>query len=711
MIRQWKRWEMKHPSNRAEELIHYPKQNEHFTSTFCGQCWPYTVLTLQKLRKIICKSAARPTRTPKGTEKTPTSVQHCTPRRRLVNTSCERRRWLSKPTVSTFTEKRNGWTEYPSSAQQTFRKHLKLKHQSQLAKSTSSRWRLFELDDEQLRDAHEQTSSQHDTTLETSLRWKPEYERPPPPTEMSRFARLPQCTPHRFKLRSETSDALRNETNYHPHQKKTWTPCVLEIFHNKTVQPKTFLASPTNVYTWTHSVAGTWSTNPEVKHTQQHDVLMMRSMDVGKAWWNETSNICGDAQRWTTHMLTKLPRPLHTTMNNKIRIQLVRGMKPTTPNKNTMRSSQKTHSTMKKHTEAGSQRFKPECGVRMTQPIVLGETIWETASAKKKNTSSIHKQKRQEQLRKKITNRTLARTTGLPPRPHLHQRNQETTHKQSTNTNHVPLKNKMPEMVGSNLRFTKEHAPVTHHIRRNRSSEELVDNDTTWKKQQCSTTITLYKWQENRGHHDIQKIWCLYVHRNIMASWWCTQPPNNQTLTQCCLLRTPQLSPLVGWQRCMKRPPPSKVMPRLNRLCRCASRWLKLHAIERRRFAQQDKNTRPTTCPPSNIVRRIEMADLTNHGRPLWICTVESTDTLNKTWNNKKKLACSTLVHCNVMLLARSENKLWFIHQNLRHVDRRICWADIQQCVQGIYAFLLVLRAHSILNRAKMKCKWRSPKE
>ena len=38
----------------------------------------------------------------------------------------------------------------------------------------------------------------------------------------------------------------------------------------------------------------------------------------------------------------------------------------------------------------------------------------------------------------------------------------------------------------------------------------------------------------------------------------------------------------------------------------------------------------------------------------------------NKTSHNKKKLACSTAVHCNVMLLARSENKLWFIHQKPR---------------------------------------------
>ena len=60
------------------------------------------------------------------------------------------------------------------------------------------------------------------------------------------------------------------------------------------------------------------------------------------------------------HMLTKLPRPLHTTMYNKIRMQLVRGMNPITTNKNTMQSSQEqTRSTIKKHTDTGTQRFRP----------------------------------------------------------------------------------------------------------------------------------------------------------------------------------------------------------------------------------------------------------------------------------------------------------------------------------------------------------------
>ena len=97
----------------------------------------------------------------------------------------------------------------------------------------------------------------------------------------------------------------------------------------------------------------------------------------------------------------------------------------------------------------------------------------------------------QESLRKKMTNRTLARTIGLPPRPHLHQRHHGTTDNKSTNTNRVPLKNKMPEMVDSNLRFTERHSFVTREIRRNRDSNELFDKDTHMKKQPCSTTTTL----------------------------------------------------------------------------------------------------------------------------------------------------------------------------------------------------------------------------
>ena len=49
--------------------------------------------------------------------------------------------------------------------------------------------------------------------------WKSEYEWPPPPPEMPRFARLPQCTPHWFKLHATTSAALRNAANDHSNQK------------------------------------------------------------------------------------------------------------------------------------------------------------------------------------------------------------------------------------------------------------------------------------------------------------------------------------------------------------------------------------------------------------------------------------------------------------------------------------------------------------
>ena len=187
MIRQWKRWEMKHPSNHGR-MIHHPKQNEHFKSTFCWQCWPYTVLTLRKPPNIDWESAA--TRTPKRHRKR--QQPQCNTARPNADTAtlppndgddCPNPRYPRSLKNAT-----HGWTKHPSSAQQTFRKHQKLKHQSQLAKSTSSRWRLFELEDGQSKDALEQTLSQHDTTLETSLRRTPEYERPTPPTEMPRFA-------------------------------------------------------------------------------------------------------------------------------------------------------------------------------------------------------------------------------------------------------------------------------------------------------------------------------------------------------------------------------------------------------------------------------------------------------------------------------------------------------------------------------------------
>ena len=81
--------------------------------------------------------------------------------------------------------------------------------------------------------------------------------------------------------------------------------------------------------------------------------------------------------------------------------------------------------------------------------------------------------------------------------------------------------------------------------------------------------------------------------------------------------------------------------------------------MERRHFAQQDNNTTLTTCSRSNIVRRIQLDDLTTHGRPLSKCTLESTDTLEKRHHTTKTEVLSASVHCKlIFLLAGSENKL-----------------------------------------------------
>ena len=119
-------------------------------------------------------------------------------------------------------------------------------------------------------------------------------------------------------------------------------------------------------------------------------------------------------------------------------------------------------------------------------------------------------------------------------------------------------------------------------------------------KQQGTTTTTRVKMARKPSLH-------------FHASRWCTRPSVNQTLTetQRCLVGTFTTCPHVDWHRCMKRPPPWKVMPRLNRLCRFASNWLKSHAIERRRFAQQDKNTTPTKCRASEIDRIITTTNQT----------------------------------------------------------------------------------------------------
>ena len=129
--------------------------------------------------------------------------------------------------------------------------------------------------------------------------------------------------------------------------------------------------------------------------------------------------------------------PLQTTMKRKIRIQLVRGMNPVTTNKNTMQSSQEqTRSTIKKHTDTGTQRFRPRKWCQNDTTNRSRRNHLRNCLRKKPSRSDyiIDTQTKnamtQESLRKKMTNRTLARTTGLPPRPHLHQRHHETNAQQ-----------------------------------------------------------------------------------------------------------------------------------------------------------------------------------------------------------------------------------------------------------------------------------------
>ena len=192
---------------------------------------------------------------------------------------------------------------------------------------------------------------------------------------------------------------------------KTWTPCVLEMCQNKTVRSNTFIASPTSVYTWTHSTAGTWSTNSEVKHTHLQDVLMMRSMDIGKAVWNEPSNICGDAQTINNPHAHKNYREACKQQWKKQNQNTTRAWHQ--PNHN--KQEHDAILTRRKHIQPSENTpmrehsaSNPEIGVRTTQPIGLGETIWETASAKKKTrlnhiTNTQTKAVPQEPLLKKMT--------------------------------------------------------------------------------------------------------------------------------------------------------------------------------------------------------------------------------------------------------------------------------------------------------------------
>ena len=115
MVQHWKRWEME-KSSRPQRLISHPKRNEHLTITFSAQCWVYAVLTLQQPLNIGWGMQ----RAPHELENNREGMQHCMPRRHLGNTSCERWRWLSQPSRSTFTEERNAKSDHPSSAPETF---------------------------------------------------------------------------------------------------------------------------------------------------------------------------------------------------------------------------------------------------------------------------------------------------------------------------------------------------------------------------------------------------------------------------------------------------------------------------------------------------------------------------------------------------------------------------------------------------------------
>ena len=136
-----------------------------------------------------------------------------------------------------------------------------------------------------------------------------------------------------------------------------------------------------------------------------------------------------------------------TTMKRQIRIQLVRGMKPITTNKNTMQSSQEqTNSTIKKHTDAGTQRFRPRkwCQNNTTNRFRRNHS---TNCPRKKTSRSdyiIDTQSKnamtQESLRKKTTTEPLHAQLVFH---HTHTCTKDTTkqaHNTSTNTNHVPLK-------------------------------------------------------------------------------------------------------------------------------------------------------------------------------------------------------------------------------------------------------------------------------
>ena len=81
------------------------------------------------------------------------------------------------------------------------------------------------------------------------------------------------------------------------------------------------------------------------------------------------------------------------------------------------------------------------------------------------------------------------------------------------------------------------------------------------------------------------------------------------------------------------------------------------------------QNTTPTNCSAWESDKRIAMADLTNR-RTVSKCTLDMKTLHTENLKTHKKRACSTSMHCFVILQTEIENKLWFIHQNNGHDDR-----------------------------------------
>ena len=236
MLQHWQRWDMEHPSTQAAQLRIPSRTN--MLRALSAENVEHTHRA-HASTNIDWRHATRPTRTPKGTEKTPTSMQH--PR---AQTST---RWhflrtmaMTVQTLGIHVRWNTQWMNRNSfnCSTNVFVNISNWGANLNLRNPHPSRWRLFELEDEQSKDAHEQTSSQHDTTLETSLRWKTCIWTA---TSANRDATICQtATIYASSIWASFRNkrALRNVTSYHTHQKKTWTPCVLEIWQSKTVQTK-----------------------------------------------------------------------------------------------------------------------------------------------------------------------------------------------------------------------------------------------------------------------------------------------------------------------------------------------------------------------------------------------------------------------------------------------------------------------------------------